>query len=158
MCADAEEVARALGQGGASSAAAAALRVSVCGGDGGGSAAHAHGERGLLAAAGGDFEMSESVLALHATLLRLTSPPSVIADSILKTAAIARRSGQLPLAASLVASAAQMPISHASSARAEWEHAQVLHLFACYWAELTASLADCRSGEMIACLARVGDQ
>ena len=126
MAGDAREVADALDTGGAAAAASAAVRVA---GAGAPPAAQAQRQRALLAAAGGEFEVIEPVLALHAVLLRRFAPAETcrLAHLLLHSAATARQSGCAAAAVGLAAEAQALPESSRATVTAiAWEHAQLL--------------------------------
>ena len=125
MVSDAKDVARALELQGNAAAAVAAVRVS---GAAASPAAQARRRRLLLGSAGGEFEIVEPLLALHAALLRRFAPMErePLARHLLHAASIARESGGGSVAGRLLAEAASLPSTPAIATCVRWEYAQLL--------------------------------
>jgi ataxia telangiectasia mutated family protein len=124
MAADAKEVAAALEAGGSAAAASAAVRVALAHAE---PAARARYERQLLAAAGGDFEVIEPLLALHSVLLRRYAAVEPLALHLVHSASAARQCGAPSIAGALLAEAAALPNLCPSLATCtQWQYAQLL--------------------------------
>ena len=143
MASDAKEVAEALHAGGSAAAAATAVRVSHASAA---PSAQARHQRQLLAAAGGDFELIEPLLALHATMVRRYAPSAQapLALLLLHSASTARLCGAPSVAGALLAEAAAVPAASASLSGAlgtctQWEYAQLL------WQQGDRHVPDARS-------------
>ena len=130
MCADAAAVTRALSTAGAAAGGRVAARVALGSGGGGGGGGGEEDEEAsaLTAATEGDFTLVESVLSLHATLLRLGGAGTAAqAEHALRAAVSARRADALGWAAAALARGAALPAAgELLNCRARWAEARVL--------------------------------
>ena len=124
MVHDIKAVATALEASGTAAAAAAAVRVS---GGADPPAVQVGRHRALLAAAGGEFDVIEPILALHATLLRRFAPMEVepLAQLLVHAASLATSSRWFPVAGALLTQADNLPREAARATCVNWEWARV---------------------------------